>query len=181
MSANASLCGYAHWPTIQTAQTDFISARWKGKAGRKLTLTSSFPPNIWRSLLGARAAGKGGREVGRENTPALIVCVLARGLHDRQGFSLPGHYSIKEGPELEHRPQRCCYKRSQETNLNSVHNACRGRLGSSWSLAPSRTRSVPVPHYHLHFIGHLPQRMLGTGTHCCWTVIYSCFPLMSHR
>lgn len=35
VSANASLCGHADRPTIQTAQTDFISARWKGKAERK--------------------------------------------------------------------------------------------------------------------------------------------------
>lgn len=35
VSANTPLCGHAHWPTIQTAQTDFISARWNWKAERK--------------------------------------------------------------------------------------------------------------------------------------------------
>lgn len=34
------------------------------------------------------------REGGRENMPALIVYV-GWGLHDRQSFSCPGHYSIK--------------------------------------------------------------------------------------
>lgn len=73
--------------------------------------------NIWRSRLEGPRAGRGGMGGGggggegrgregkekNKNMPALIVCILAQGLHDGQAFSRPAHYSIKErgGTELE--------------------------------------------------------------------------------
>lgn len=106
--------------------------------------------NIWKSLLGKEQQG----EEARENMPALIVCAGLGGLHDRQGFSSPGHYSIKEELEFDDWPQHCHYSRSQETFPSSVFNNPRGKLGSNWSLTPHAASSIPVLHYHDHFLAH---------------------------
>ena len=86
--------------------------------------------------------------------------MLAWGLRDRQGFSCPGHYSIKEEPGFEDWPQRCHYGRSQQTYLNSVSNTPRDEPGSDpqrGSLTPPAAPcalSLPVPHYDHHFLWH---------------------------
>lgn len=97
--ANARLCGRARWPTNPATNSDFTTGGERLKESQSLweKLAAGSLLNIWRSLLGAES-GRGGT---RKNMPVLIVCMLAAGRHDGQGFSRPGHYSIKEGAELE--------------------------------------------------------------------------------
>lgn len=145
------------WSRSSLLQTN--SANWfyccrqraKGKVN-SLENTKLFMTNIWKSLLGKEQQG----EEGRENTPALIVCVSLGGLHDRQAFSSPGHYSIKEDLETEDWPQHRHYRtadgRHAGAQCSTPPEASRGHY---WSLTPHAASSVPGPHYHDHFLQHL--------------------------
>lgn len=83
------------------------------------------------------------RREGGKNLPALIVCVGLGGLHDRQGFLCPGHYSIKEEPGLEDWPQHCRYRRSQGTHLSSVSNTPE----TSWGQTQCKSLTPHTHHY----------------------------------
>lgn len=91
--AHTPLCGHAHWRSKPKAQIGFIAAESEREKGNSLENTSRFMMNIWKSPLTEQRGGREG-----EKTCQLSLCALAWELHDGQGFSCPGHYSIKEEP-----------------------------------------------------------------------------------